>query len=80
MVLIIDFCWARILFKNYNTYYIIMNHIDKYMTEKEYDLRVGMVKDEKVKNILREYKKEIKANDKTFIINVNGKIKRCKLV
>ena len=51
---------------------IIMNHIDKYMTEKEYDLRVAMVKDEASKNILREYKKEIKEKDRTFIINDNG--------
>ena len=57
-----------------------MIHIDKYMTEKEYDLRVNMVKDESMKKTLREYKEEIKGKDRTFIINDLGRVLRCKLV
>ena len=59
---------------------IIMIHIDKYMTEKEYDLRVNMIKDESMKKTLREYKEEIKGKDRTFIINDLGRVLRCKLV
>ena len=59
---------------------IIMIHIDKYMTEKEYDLRVNMIRDESMKKTLREYKEEIKGKDRTFIINDLGRVLRCKLV